>query len=303
MIDLSIVIVNWNSLSTTRECLTSLMTHTQGISYEVFVTDNGTTKDNSVEVLPREFPWVKYIFNDSNMGFTKANNQGIRLAKGRYVLLLNNDTIQIENALAAAVTYMDDRPDIGAMGIKHLNNDSQRSFQISFYDFPSPLFDILGLYGIRRHSSHSIQVVEQDVDWVCGSFLLMRRELIDKVGMLDERYFIYYEDIDWCLQAKLSGTKVRFWPGASMIHLGAASNPLMRDKTLVMFRSHVSYIRKNHGWFAAASYYIAMGIQLSLAFMKQTLRWCLGKASRADIFQRWTRLRSFLTLKPGKVGG
>ncbi len=131
----------------------------------------------------------------------------------------------------------------------------------------------------------------------------MRREVLNQVGPLDERYFIYDEDIDWCLQATRAGWKVRFWPGVSMIHLGAAANPFMRDKTLVMFRSHVSYLRKNHGWLAAAGFYLTMGLKLTLAMAKQGLFWMIGRARWADVRQRWERLRSFLTLRPGKVGG
>jgi len=303
MVDLSVIIVNWNSVGMTRQCLESLKEHTAVIDYEVFVTDNGTTKDDGPTALPREFPWVTFTYNDANLGFTKANNQGIRQATGRYVLLLNNDTIQTENALGVAVKYMDEHPDLGALGIMHRNNDDTKSFQPSFHEFPKPWPEILGLYGIRRGVIKPVEVVEQDVDWVCGSFLMMRRELLDRIGMLDERYFIYDEDIDWCLQAKRAGSKVRFWPGVSMIHLGAASNPFMRDKTLVMFRSHVSYLRKNHGWFASAAFYASMGLQLFLAFAKQSLRWCLGRVPWTDVRQRWGRLRSFLTLRPGKVGG
>ena len=109
-VDLSVVFVNWNSLHLTADALASLETFTKDIRYEVFVIDNGTTKDASVSELPRRFPWIHFIANGANRGFSKANNQGIRRSKGRYILLLNNDTIQIENALGKAVAYMDANP-------------------------------------------------------------------------------------------------------------------------------------------------------------------------------------------------
>jgi GT2 family glycosyltransferase len=137
---------------------------------------------------------------------------------------------------------------------------------------------------------------------VCGSFLLMRRECLEQIGPLDERFFIYDEDIDWCLQANRAGWKVRFWPGASMVHLGAQANPLMRDKKLVMFRSHVSYLRKNHGLAAASAFYLAMGLRLTLAAAKQAVRMLLGRTTRAEFGQRWDRLRHFLALRPGTTG-
>jgi GT2 family glycosyltransferase len=300
--DLSVVLVTWNALEVTAAAIDSIRAHTAGITYEVFVVDNGTTKDDTVAELPRRFPWVRFIANPDNRGFTRANNQGIREARGRYVVLLNNDTVQTGNALGEAVRYMDARPDVGALGIMHLNNDEGRSFQPSFFDFPRPAADVLGLFR-RPRLPPAPEVRERDVDWVCGSFLLMRRAALEQVGPLDERYFIYDEDVDWCLHARRAGWTVRFWPGASMVHLGSQANPFMRDKTLVMFRSHVSYLRKNHGWPAAAAFYLGMGLKLTLAAAKQVLRLLVGRATREDVRQRWNRLRNFVALRPGKVGG
>jgi peptidoglycan/LPS O-acetylase OafA/YrhL/GT2 family glycosyltransferase len=301
--DISVILVTWNSYQVTADALDSIREHVRGITYEVFVVDNGTTKDDTQTELPRQFPWVRFIANPDNRGFTRANNQGIREARGRYVLLLNNDTVQTENALGEAVQYMNAHSDVGALGIMHRNNDGGRTFQPSFFGFPQPWAEIRGLLGLGGRLPPTPEVKEQDVDWVCGSFLLMRRACLEQIGPLDERYFIYDEDIDWCLQASRAGWKIRFWPVVSMIHLGAQANPFMRDKTLVMFRSHISYLRKNHGWLAAAGYYFGMGLKLTLAAGKQVLRLLVGRATRADVRQRWQRLRSFLTLRPGRVGG
>ena len=302
--DLSVIFVTWNSLEVTSAALASVERFTQGITYEVFVIDNGTTKDDSVAEIPRRFPQVQFTANGENCGFTRANNQGIRAARGRYVLLLNNDTIQTENALGKAVEYMDAHPEVGGLGIMHRNNDAERTFQPSFYEFPKPWRETAAMFGLRFGAkAPTPNVVEQDVDWVCGSFLMMRRACLEQIGPLDERYFIYDEDIDWCLQAHRAGWKIRFWPGASMIHLGAAANPFMRDKTLVMFRSHVSYLRKNHGWLPSAAFYLSMGLMLSLATAKQLLRLLIGRASWTDVRHRWQRQRNFLAMRPGKVGG
>jgi GT2 family glycosyltransferase len=300
-IDMSVILLNWNALDLTSAALASLREHTSGISYEVFVVDNGTTEDPSVTELPRRFPWITFITNPTNLGFTKANNQAVRQSRGRYVLILNNDTVQTENALGEAVGYMDAHPDVGALGVLHRNIDAARSFQPSFYPFPTPLTDILGVLGFGRPMP-APQPVEQDVDWVCGSFLLIRRECLEQVGPLDERYFVYDEDIDWCLQARRAGWKVRYWPGVSMVHLGAAANPFMRDKTLVMFRSHITYLRKNHSAAAATAFYLAMAGKLTLAVAKTTLRALTGKASRADVEQRCHRLINFAFLRSSRVG-
>lgn len=305
--DLSVILVNWNSLALTSQALVTLKEKTEGISYEVIVVDNGTTKDHSVIALPTQFPWIKFISNSDNRGFSKANNQGIRLAKGRYVLLLNNDTIQIENALGKAVMYMNANPDVGALGIRHRNNDDGQTSQPSFFAFPRPWHEILILFHLDFKKLPLPQPksmsAEQDVDWVCGSFLLMRRNCLEQVGELDERFFIYDEDIDWCLRASNLGWKIRFWPGASMVHVGAAARPFMKDKTFVHFRSHLSYIRKHNSIIAAALYYIAMTVRLSLATAKQTIRYLTGQASIEELRARYMRQLQFLSLRSGKIGG
>ena len=301
--DLTVVLVTWNALEVTAAALDSIREQARGIIYEVFVIDNGSTKDSTVTELPARFPWVTFIANGANLGFTKANNQGIRPSRGRYVLLLNNDTVQTENALGDAVRYMDAHPDVGALGIMHRNNDAGRTFQPSFFAFPTAFGAARGLVGLRRGHPPAPAVVDQDVDWVCGSFLMMRRECLDQVGALDERFFIYEEDVDWCLRARRAGWKVRFWPGVSMVHLGAAANPFMKDKTLVMFRSHVSYLRKNHSVIAAGVFYLAMGLRLSLTVVKAGVRAITFRGPWAELRQRWGRFTSFAFLRPGRVGG
>ena len=166
------------------------MRHTTGIKYEVFVVDNGTTKDNALTELPRKYPWITLLANDRNRGFSQANNRGIDASRGRYVLLLNNDTVQTENALGKAVAYMDQLPDVGALGILHLNNDATHSPQDSVFKFSVPATEVTGLLGLSTYTPPPKTVPpEGDVDWVCGSFLMMRRECLAAVGKLDERFF------------------------------------------------------------------------------------------------------------------
>ena len=146
---------------------------------------------------------------------------------------------------------------LGALGILHRNADATRSRQPSAFRFPRPWRDVvtpLCLPSARRNVASLSDDGERDVDWVCGSFLLMRRECLERVGPLDERFFAYDEDIDWCRRAWEAGWKVRFWPGASMIHVGGAARPFMKDKTFVHFRSRLSYIRKHHTWIPASLY-------------------------------------------------
>lgn len=303
--DLSVILVNWNALELTSAALASIREQTRGITYEVIVVDNGTTADASVRELPARFPWARLIANPDNRGYSKANNQGIAQARGRHVLLLNSDTLQTGNALGEAVAYLDAHPDVGALGILHRNNDASRSVQASFHAFPNPWREALSLVGLARYAPPAPAreaPPEQDVDWLCGSFLLIRRECLDQVGGLDERFFVYGEDIDWCLRARQAGWKVRFWPGAAMVHLGSASRPFIKDKTFMHFRSHLTYIRKNHSTAAAALYYAAMGLRLSASTGWQVLRCLAGRGTLADVRERCRRQVQFLFLRPGQTG-
>ncbi len=305
-VDLSIVLVTWNALALTAQALESIQKHTSGITYEVFVVDNGTTKDDTVQELPARFPWVRFVANPDNRGFSRANNQAVRRSRGRYIVLLNNDTIQIENALGKVVEYMDSHPDVGALGITHLNNDAERSFQPSFFEFPSGWPEVQSLLGLGPRTVVTAPpeyTREQDVDWVVGSFLLMRRVCYEEVGELDERFFIFDEDVDWCLRASRMGWKVRYWPGAKMIHVGSAARPFMKDKTFVHFRSHLSYLKKNHSGPTAAAYYAAMAVRLSLATGKQAMLALTGQAPLKDLRERFDRERQFLLLRSGRMGG
>jgi GT2 family glycosyltransferase len=303
-LDLSVILVTWNALALTRAALHSIHKHTRGVSYEVLVIDNATSRDDTAKVLPIEFPWVRLIVNQDNLGFSKANNEGMRHTRGRYVLLLNNDTLQIENALGTAVRYMDDHPDVGALGIMHRNADADRSYQMSCFPFPHPWLEILALLGLRGRQvpAACASPPEQDVDWVCGSFLLMRQACLERVGELDERFFMYDEDIDWCLRARRAGWKVRYWPGASMVHIGSAVRPFMTDKTLVHFRSHLSYVAKNESRLCAALFYLVMLGRLSLASAKQLACWLLGIAPFAEFRLRWRRQVQFFCLRPSRAG-
>lgn len=302
--DLSAILVNWNSCEVTAGAIASILEHTRDIDVELIVVDNGTTRDDSRRELPRRFPSVVFIQNPRNLGFAVANNRGIEQARGRYVLLLNNDTVQTEDALSAAVRYMDAHPDVGALGILHRNADAERSPQASAHPFPDPWREVAGVIGLPIGVAAAYPMdSECDVNWIVGSFLLMRRACLDAVGLLDERFFIYDEDIDWCRRARARGWIVRFWPGASMVHLGGAAKPFMKDKTFIYFRSRLSYIRKYHTWLPASLYYLAMVARLSMATVWQAVRWLSGAATLADVRERSNRQMQFALLRHGRTGG
>ena len=305
-VDLSVIMVTWNTLPLTADALESLRRHTTGIEYEVLVFDNGSTRDESVTEIPRRFPWVSFLALGRNTGFAYPNNRGIERAKGRYVLLLNNDTIQTENALGKAVAYMDQHPDVGALGILHRNNDAGRTIQPSFHRFPDVWSEILNHLGLRRPVPPPLiwsePPPERDVDWIVGSFLLMRRECIDAVGVLDERFFVYDEDVDWCFRAHAKGWPIRFWPGAEMIHIGNGASGWMRDKTFMHYRSHLTYLAKHYTPVVASAYYVALSLRLFASTFWQIGRFLVGRGSLREIRTRYRRQIGFLRLHSPESG-
>ena len=301
--DVSVVIVNWNSFALLEAALDSLAAQTAGVSYEIIVIDNGSTRDGSGEKIPLRFPAVHFIRNPENLGFGQANNQAFAVARGRHLLLLNADTRQIENAVGQAVGYLDAHPEVGALGILHLNDDAARSVQPSWHPFPRPIDDLKGLLHLRTEQvSFPAEPTERDVPWACASFLLVRRECLEQVGGFDERFFIYDEDIDWCFRIWEKGWTIRFWPGARFIHIGSASGSLMSDKTFSNLRSRLTYYRKHHGigW-AVLLYAVTVG-KLAAGAARETARLLFRRASAEDVLNRWKRVMQFARLRSSQSG-
>jgi GT2 family glycosyltransferase len=289
--DVSIVFVNWKAAELTRQAVQSLVRHTAGVTYEIIAVDNTVPPQAELDQLPAGPAPVTVLKNGANAGFSAASNQGMRVARGRYVLLLNTDTIQRENAVGAAAGYMDAHPEVGALGIRHLNADL--TDQRSAFPFPSPWAEIAAPAGRAAAAPAPPGADTYDADWLCGSFLMIRRECLEEVGLLDERFFTYAEDIDWCLRARRAGWRVRYWGGASMVHLGAASQPFIRDKTFLHLRSQLQYYRKHHGAGAAAAYYLAMLARMTAATGVQAGLWLLGRTPASALRERWERQARF----------
>lgn len=302
--DVSVVIVNWNRLELTASALRSLYEGTSGVSFEVILVDNGSA-DRSVEQLSRRFPSIRMIANSSNQGFGRAVNQGFHQARGRYLLTLNNDTRLLGNTIGQSVAYMDAHAEVGALGVLHYNEGEPRTVQGSAFNLPRPLSELLAMAGLGALVPHNgfDPARERDVEWLCGSYMMLRRECTDDVGFFDERFFAYDEDIDWCVRARKAGWAVRFWPGAALVHLGGGVAPFMRDKTFVHFRSRLTYLRKHHTVLAAGAYYGSMLAVLSAAMLWQCARLPAGAARAKDVRERARRLAQFALLRPGQAGG
>lgn len=240
---LSICIVNWNTREDLRRCLNSLAAGAGTLGIEVFVVDNASS-DGSPEMVETEYPHVRLIRNTANTGFAHANNQAIRQSTGDYVLLLNSDTIVNPGALATLVAGMEADPKVGIGGPKLLNPDG--SLQYSCRHFPTFSAGIFRNSAFGRWFSRNKQVRDylmtdfdhastREVDWVSGAALCIRRATLEQIGLLDERYFMYCEDVDWCYTAGLAGWKVVYFPDAVIMHVIGRSSDLAVEK---MVRAH-----------------------------------------------------------------
>jgi FkbM family methyltransferase len=304
-IDVSVILICWNSLELTTTAIRTLNATTVGVQYEVIVVDNGSA-GGVAEELARRFPDVRLIANSDNRGFAAANNQALAIACGRHALLLNSDTEQTENAVGQAVAYLDAHPDVGVLGVLHRNGDPGRTYQPSAAAFPTPWGNVVGilrgLVPLRRSDFPIGPPPEGDVDWVTGSFFLVRRACLDAVGPLDERFFVYGEDIDWCFQAWRRGWKVRFWPGVALTHFGSSSASQVADKTFMLYRNNLEFFRKNSPPLATLVYYATMVARLGLSTLYQTVKWAIGQATWSEIQARWWRQWNFMTLQTDRRG-
>ncbi len=276
--DLSIIIVNWNTKDITCDCLRSIYEQTAALEFEVIVVDNASA-DGSVEQIRNDFPAVQLIANPDNRGFAAANNQGMAAARGRYLLLLNSDTIVLERALEKAVAFADSRPDAGIIGCRVLNPDM--SLQRSCFMFPSLLnMTIAAAYLNKFFPGHRFWGRERMTWWqyneeravevVMGAFMLVRRETYEQIGGMDEAFFMYGEETDWCWRSRRAGWQVLFMPEARIIHLGGQSSRQVRRQMILQLRSGIlKFIRKNRSY----PVYLAACVLTSLWFAVRIVPW------------------------------
>jgi len=246
--DMSVVLVCWNNKAYLEPCLRSLFDGGLRSSFDVVVVDNGST-DGSQEMLRAVFPQVKLIENGRNVGLGRASNQGIEATAGRYVLLLNNDTIVNGASLDALVEFMDRTPDAAVAGGRLLNGDG--SFQAGHCRFSSLAEELLIATGIGnlQFRSNPFQLDSdriREVDWVGSACCIVRRSALDQVGLLDEEYFIYGDEEDLQYRMKRAGWKVYYLPEVTTIHFGGRSMDRWRRRKMV-YRGKMLFFRKNYG--------------------------------------------------------
>jgi len=256
-IELSVVIVNWRTPDALRECIRSVYAQEDAPPLEVIVIDNDS-RDGSAEMVEREFPQARLIANDENLGFAVACNQGIRVARGRdFVLLLNPDTVVPPKTIATMVDVARRRKDAAVVGCRVLNSDG--SLERTCFRFPSLLNIVIAalylnrLFPWSRFCGREFMTWwnrddERDVDVVTGSFMLVRQAAIERVGLMDERYFMYVEEADWCYQFEKAGWGRVFSPAAYITHLSSGSSKQVWTKMYVWQRKSVLlFLKKWHG--------------------------------------------------------
>ena len=264
MIDLSVFIVTYNSSPLLRSCLDSLRAQTLTGQFEVIVVDNAS-RDDTVQIISAEYPEVKLIISETNLGFGNANNKALSIAQGQYLVLLNPDAQLLPDTLERAFKYMEAHADAGMGG--GLLQDTEGGWQPSARLFPSLLNDILTLSGLayrypasrffgRFDRSWADPLKATPVDWVPGAFAILRRSLVEKISLFDPRFFLYYEEVDLCRRINQADFKVYYWPDIVITHVGGASSETVdqlafsssgKQLTLWRMQSQLLYYRKWHG--------------------------------------------------------
>ena len=248
MKSLDVIIVNYNSTPQLLQCVRSLLSASEGTSLSIHIQDNASQKGD-VSVVVKDFPEVLLNRNSRNLGFAKAVNRAIKNGSAPYVLILNPDTLVLPGLLSATLGYMENHPEVGVLGPRILDSDGV--VQGSARSFPNLLTALFGrksiLSKIMPHNPitrENILTVQSDgmnpmeVDWVSGACMLVRRDVIDSVGHFDERFFMYWEDADWCRRMWRKGWKVIYFPEASMIHhVGVSSESNIYRSVLEFHRS------------------------------------------------------------------
>ena len=274
---ISIIIINWNTKNQLSDCLKSIYKEKGDLDVEIFVVDNNSS-DGSVGMINNDFPNINLIANQENVGFASANNQALRESKGNYILLLNPDTIILPGALKNTITYFENKDNAGIVGCKLLNSDS--SIQPSCRRFPSlssQLLIMLKLHhvfknakSLKKYYMSDFDYMEnREVDQVMGAFFMVNRNVINKVGLLDEKYWLWFEEVDYCYQTRKAGFKIYFTKEAEIIHHKAESfnQMLAPKKQIAINNSLIHYFKKNGNIFDVIMILICYPLSIVLSFI------------------------------------
>ncbi|MDR4503549.1 MAG: glycosyltransferase family 2 protein [Candidatus Scalindua sp.] len=252
MVDISFIIVNWNTRDILINCLHSIYHTAKDIDFEICVVDNNS-HDGSQEAVRKHFPDITLIENRSNTGFAYANNQALRIMEGRFAVLLNSDTVLKEGAITTLHSFMKESPETGVAGVQLLNEDGSK--QNSIDNFPALETELLNKSFLRllfpRKYPSKIRNLDKptEVNSVIGACIMVRKEAIDEVGILDDDYFFFLEETDWCFRMLRKGWKVHHVPSVRVLHLaGHSKKKVPWQAQIEYYRSLYLFFRKNRGF-------------------------------------------------------
>jgi len=281
---LSIIIINYKAQDYLGRCLSSIKRNLKGIDHEVIVVDNASDKE-IIGGIHKDFPEIHLIANAQNLGFSKAVNQGIKVSKGEYILLLNNDAEILPTSLQVMLKVMAQFPNTGVLGCLLMNSDHtiQESFGMES-GFFSEIIRKLFLNILFKNSKQfwgklllqRLYFSDKEVDWVCGACAVFNRKALDDVGLLDEKFFMYYEDRDVCIQLKRKGWDVRFTPKASIVHHhGRSASKVPIQSARAYRQSQLFFYKKNGGsisfWLLKRYLCFKFSLNLGICFFKRML--------------------------------
>lgn len=297
---LSVIIVSWNVRELLAACLQSLLEETDSCPHECLVMDCAS-EDGSPAMVAERFPQVRLFPSAENIGFVRANNWGMREARGQFFLLLNPDTEVHRGALASMMAEMAGDPRLGILGPQHRQSDgSHQSTRRRFPNAAIALLESTWLQPLapRQLLAHYYVVDGEDegsydVDWVQGSALLARRAVWEEIGGLDERYTMYFEEVDWCMRARLAGWRIRYHGAARITHHGGASSEQVPTRRQWHFdRSKLRYTRQHQGKGLAFLVLAVLRIGYVTRAVLEASKWLLGHKREL----RWRRLRGYWRL-------
>lgn len=302
-IDVSIIIVNWNTVEFTLNCLASITVNPPKSTYEIWVVDNAST-DESVLCIHQQYPEVNIIENQENIGFGAANNQAIKKSRGRYVHLVNSDVVIQNGAIQAMVDFMDGHLQAGACGSYYLNPDG--SLQTSCYPFPTlerefwRLFhlDHFKTFGIYRMNEWDTTVPRQ-VEVLQGASLLLRREALSQVGLFDPDFFMYTEEVDLCYRMQQAGWKLFWLPSSRIIHFGGQSTrQAAQAMFLQLYRSKHLFFLKQYGSSSARWYTVILTASAKIRLLAKPFLRLLPEPGRTAKFQILQNYQELLRILP-----
>ncbi len=301
--DLSIIIVSWNVRELLQNCLRSVLVE-KSLAMQIIVVDSAST-DGSPEMLADQFPLVELVACQENVGFPGGNNLGLERANGRFILLLNPDTIVHEDALAKMVSYLEQNAQVGVVGPQLLNEDgSVQSSRRRFPTLRTAFFEstwlqpyapqaVLDDYFVRDVADGETAVVQ----WVMGACLMTRQEVVAQVGGLDEKYFMYSEELDYCRRIHEAGWQVVYYPQAQVTHLsGKSSEQAVTQRHINFNRAKLRYFRKYHGRFAAGILRLFLLKSYSWQLILEAIKGAVGHKRPL----RWQRVKAYwMVLRSG----